>query len=816
MNKDLIKELLEDTLKGSIQWEKTSNPYSFSTIYKNSYYSITSSPNNLENKKAKFELWDDNGNPQEIQISSSLEDLVFQLFQTILDTNSDLKRNYNKFRKMEKGNSSISLYKLITRLEHQKSDDYKHINIIDSDYFYYGSSKEYKKYIEPPMKQLETIEGYTNYNEAEVILISAPGATGKTAMSNYLSLRLDTPIYDLGKHDAVGANSISGLLMHNIIEQNNVFVFSSGLRNGQYSMIIDGLDEASIRITQNSFEAFLKDVAFFAKDSQGLPFLILGRPAVMEEASMVLEELGVKTTLLQIEPFTIEKAKDFIDSQISTNVAINYDKQYKEVRDYIIYEIGGFFKNESELNHNIYERFIGYAPVLKSIISLFSKKQDYHSLLNDLKANKKQKLDLLVDIVERILIREQKKIHDEVLPQVINNVHDDDYINSTEAKCGTIIEQCYRIVACLVGEKAVYNIFDDNTRNDLYNNKMNSWIESHPFISKEKRWFENIVFESYVIAKLSETTTFKDIMLKGLEGMKKANSGSYLFTDMFYTITKSKEVDYRIVPFLISSFYELDTPNKSSYVEILSDEDDDADEVRCELNMGYGKGDKEFEFSFSINKQEYITLSSPIKSMIIDAPINVKMDSNKLELYAPISIRCNSMYISSRDIILSNSSQDSNIVIDCETFTAQTDDGSISSITRYNDNEHPLRIFTNSTLTYPFVDYHEDASTVGFADKETFEKFQKFRRMMLMFRSHSKGVLARVSSKIDKRIGKTPMGKAIIDKLLIDKVLYKEGVMYYVDNDVFAEIIGVKYNDLRSCNINAKTKEFLQGISVTK
>ena len=87
---------------------------------------------------------------------------------------------------------------------------------------------------------------------------------------------------------------------------------------------------------------------------------------------------------------------------------------------------------------------------------------------------------------------------------------------------------------------------------------------------------------------------------------------------------------------------------------------------------------------------------------------------------------------------------------------------------------------------------------------------------MLMFRSHSKGVLARVSSKIDKRIGKTPIGKAIIDKLLIDKILYKEGVMYYVDNDMFAEIIGVKYNDLRSCNINAKTKEFLQGISVTK
>lgn len=808
MDKISLKELFDNTIDDKIQWERTSNPYSFSVNYKDTFYSITSSPKDFKNQKVKFEVWDDNGTPKEID-STEDSDLLYQLFQIILKTNPDLKSNYNKFKKMENNNSSISLYKIIKRLNAQ----HQHINIIDSDYFYYGSSNEFRKYIEPPMKQLETIDGFTNYNEAEVILISAPGATGKTAMSNYLSLRLDTPIYDLGKHDAVGANSISGLLMHNIVEQNNVFAFSSGLKSGQYSMIIDGLDEASIRITQNSFEAFLKDVAFFAKGSQGLPFLILGRPAVMEEASMVLEGFDVKTTLLQIEPFTIEKAKDFIDSQVPSNAVSNYDKQYKDVRDYIIREIGGFFKNESEINHNVYERFIGYAPVLKSIISLFSKKQDYHSLLNDLEVNKKQKFDLLVDIVERILLREQKKIHEEVLPQVINNVNDENLIKSIEDKCGTIMEQCYRIVAYLVGDKAVYDIFDDSTRNDLYNDKMNEWIENHPFISKEKHWFENIVFESYTISKLFEKSSFKDIMLKGLGGMKKANSGSYLFADMFCTVTKTREIDYRIVPFIISSFYELDTPNRSSYVDILSDDDDDVENIHCELNLGYGKDEKEFELSFSISKRDYMTLSSPIKSMNIDAPINVKMDSSKLELIAPISIRCRSVYISSRDIILSNSSQDANIVIDSDTFTVQTDDGSISSITKYNDNEHPLRIFTNSTLTFPFVDYHEDASTVGFADKETFEKFQKFRRMMLMFRSHSKGVLARFCSKIDKRIGKTPMGKAIIDKLLKDKVLYKEGVMYYVDNDVFAKIIGVKYNDIRSCNINAKTKEFLKGIN---
>ena len=262
------------------------------------------------------------------------------------------------------------------------------------------------------MSQLPTAQGMTPYTEAEVILISAPGATGKSAMSVYLSNKLDIPVLNLGKHPAVGANSISGLLMNNVVQE-DTFVYHGGLKNGTCSMIIDGLDEAAIHITQDGFNSFLKDVAFFAKGAKGLPFVILGRPAVMEDAALELEVNDVKTTLLQIEPFTIPKAKEFIDNLQGKSYVSKYEKEYKEVRDYIIDQIGGFFKSESELNKNIFERFIGYAPVLQSISTLLSDKLNYHNLLDELKKNKKQKIDLLVDIVNRIVLREQTKIHDE-------------------------------------------------------------------------------------------------------------------------------------------------------------------------------------------------------------------------------------------------------------------------------------------------------------------------------------------------------------------------------------------------------------------
>jgi hypothetical protein len=45
-----------------------------------------------------------------------------------------------------------------------------------------------------------------------VILISAVGATGKTALAEQLSRETRLPILDLGKHKPVGDNTLTGLL----------------------------------------------------------------------------------------------------------------------------------------------------------------------------------------------------------------------------------------------------------------------------------------------------------------------------------------------------------------------------------------------------------------------------------------------------------------------------------------------------------------------------------------------------------------------------------------------------------------------------
>jgi hypothetical protein len=709
-------------------------------------------------------------------------------------------------------NYSISLHKLMERLRHETTQQHPAIRIKEFDAFYYKDDDRdgsLKKYVQPPMSQRDTSEGKTPFQDAQVVLISAPGATGKSAMSHYISHNLGIPIFDLGRYEAVGANTISGLLMKDV-EQADVFTYLEGLRSGQYSLIIDGLDEASIKVTQEGFEAFLKDVSFFSQNSAGLSFVILGRPGVMDDASLILEENGTKTTLLEIEPFTIGKAMEFIDNQMDAGYLKRYDKQYRDVRDYIIDQIGGFFKNEAELNRQLFERFIGYAPVLQSISNLLNEEKDFHKLLDELQQNKKQKIDLLVDIVKRILGRERKKIFEEVLPQVFEAGRPESFKQDIYKVAGDEEEQCRRILGRFLKKDVVFNVANERQFDEKYNEKMNEWIKHHPFFKGSEKKMQNIVFESYLIAMLIDKPDCKDDVLAYLN---EAGSCSYLLLDIYSNVKKGGkgEIDYRFFPYLYSSFKSLDHPQNVGETEIIAD-DEEGDSAKCFLSFVREDSEEEHEFSFTMNAQDVLSVPSPISALTIDAPINVVFDNRKTDMQAPVSISCSKLMIQSKDLLLTTISENKgNIVWTCDDLLAMCPDGTIPVLThRTPRKNNKLLIITKGQTYFPFNEFTKAPVAIDPSDKMLYEAFGKLRRMLLMFRSHSKGVLARYCEKIDNRIGKSPLGKSLIDGLLGKGVIYTDGTLYYVNSSKFGEVLGAKYDDIRSSEMNDKIVAFIR------
>ncbi|HBX9316623.1 TPA: hypothetical protein MIJ80_29405, partial [Klebsiella pneumoniae] len=117
---------------------------------------------------------------------------------------------------------------------------------------------------------------------ARVILISAPGAVGKSVLARELSNKTGSIYLDLSKASSIAGNYVIGGLANKDI--------LSAWNSGSVGLIIDSLDEARLRVTQDSFEDFLLDVSKVSKRNKN-PIIIFGRVGIIEEAWLILSEI---------------------------------------------------------------------------------------------------------------------------------------------------------------------------------------------------------------------------------------------------------------------------------------------------------------------------------------------------------------------------------------------------------------------------------------------------------------------------------------------------------------------------------------------
>jgi len=106
-----------------------------------------------------------------------------------------------------------------------------------------------------------------------IILISAVGATGKTALAENLSRDIGLPLFDLAKHKPVGDNTLTGLLT-SAFEVKQISAVLEGLSTGTFGVIIDGVDEGRSKTNEKAFEAFLDDIARLCSAESGPTFVM--------------------------------------------------------------------------------------------------------------------------------------------------------------------------------------------------------------------------------------------------------------------------------------------------------------------------------------------------------------------------------------------------------------------------------------------------------------------------------------------------------------------------------------------------------------
>ncbi|MBI4192465.1 MAG: hypothetical protein HY525_18250 [Betaproteobacteria bacterium] len=672
----------------------------------------------------------------------------------------------------------------------------KPIAIRSSSSSFFVAGKPSKPYIEPTFQKV-----IFESEKPTIILISAVGATGKTALAEQLSRDAGLPLLDLGKHKPVGDNTLTGLLTHSF-DVKDITRVLSGLSSGTYGAIIDGVDEGRSKTTEKGFEAFLDDIADLCKADSVTTFLLLGRTQILDDCWSYLTEKGIPAALITILPFTVAEAKKYIDTFTGVTAA-NHTPQYVSARDTILEKLGKAFAGPAGQEAVDFLSFIGYPPVLDAIVTLLTEEKNYYKLLQELGASdgRNVEVSLLDRIGQYILLRERElKVVPNIVDPLLENAPDT-LRRLVRAKAFSVEEQCIRLVAYCLGRQLTLSSLGEPILDEKYEANLATWMPEHPFITG--RQFRNAVFEALVLATVIASGTNENLRL--LTEYLASHKNSYHLVYMLDIVLKDHRIAIGALGPLFTAAMEFRSVR--SHVELRVDgpdwhserpEQGSLSEIEIEIGILLGAEKTEsqtFAFRADITTDSRLHFGSRLGGAFISVPCSVQLGgAQELELTAPVEINAMSVTFDAKTLILRTmppKDTKAEVImtsrqLDCRLETIMT-------------NGVPLVFALENTngVAYPAIQYTEKTLPPP-TDPLLSQKYFRLKRILMEFRSHSRGSLAKYRDKIEhERVVKNETGRSVLKKLVQDEILSLRGNMYYLDPDKLSASIGASWQDLR-------------------
>lgn len=262
-----------------------------------------------------------------------------------------------------------------------------------------------EQYIKP---NLVVVEG--DPSTATVILIEAAAAVGKTSLANCVGAETGNPVWDLSELD-LGSYTFTGTLLK-AYGGEGYDVFTSLLSRGDSCLILDAADEAFASSGAQHFQSAIRDLASLLPSPARKPAVVLtGRYDTITDTALYLMDEGVDLCRLQVDFFDRDQAEKFFTLKVP---------KAEQVEDRVIAFLDSFFSavqaalgSSDEWSDT--KDFLGYAPVLDSLVSFFRSESESNpfSVLEGIDTENASYIwDLLFDVVHSILSREHKKFVD--------------------------------------------------------------------------------------------------------------------------------------------------------------------------------------------------------------------------------------------------------------------------------------------------------------------------------------------------------------------------------------------------------------------
>ncbi|HBW5812067.1 TPA: hypothetical protein ME921_005605 [Klebsiella pneumoniae] len=633
-------------------------------------------------------------------------------------------------------------------------------------------------------------------NGARVILISAPGAVGKSVLARELSNKTGSIYLDLSKASSIAGNYvIGGLANKDILPAWN---------SGAVGLIIDSLDEARLRVTQDSFEDFLLDVSNVSKKNKN-PIIIFGRVGIIEEAWLILSENhDINCPVFDIDFFNESEATYFIEKNL-VRLSESQRQEYRHLSSSIsvhsqVYKssIRGVVDELKEISGAESTRFFGYAPVLEAVSKVIGTIKNPSRIFEEMRDILSG--EMLLSICKAVLSREQSKLTQQ-LPEKFDSIKEGLY---------SIDEQLNRL-AC--------RLFDIPTTDSmsmlsgdliaLYNDAVESMLPQHPFLDGTGRKVASSVFEACILshALMSENESIsnaaKNYCLRGV-----STPNPFLFD--FFVESRGEhgnsKVNSAYIGILFDSALSKLKINESATL-IVNDDEDMSLHVEFIISNSNDEDLKEIEFTS--DGYSSIALGTKVGNVFINTESSDVdfASSEQLELFSPISISCDCLRINSEKIIVKSVKKDegnTSVILEANRFESNQ---TISPPLVRSGAE--LYVNWPSSESFPWSAFSSKIVNAN-SDDRVADALRVFRRIVMAFRSHSKGRLARLQDKVNHaRMLRGEDGRMLLSQLVEDGVISPENHMYYLEPNLLGSVAGASFLQVNTKNYSDETLRYV-------
>lgn len=631
-----------------------------------------------------------------------------------------------------------------------------------------------------------------------VWLIAAPGAVGKSTLAKEVCAATNAVYLDLAAAATVAGNYLVGGLV------------KAGLwaawQAEQSTLLVDALDEARLRVTQNSFEDFLADVANVA-GTRSVPIVLLGRVGIVEEAWTILnEKSGLNPPIFDIELFQPARAKTFVHAAIKRLAEAVDSKTGKRTYPHLqgtltahfsVYDnaVASFVDHLAKETSADGRQFAGYAPVLEAVATVIASESNPGKIDDAIESIFKGQV--LGRVTSEVMVREAGKLSS----QLAVTVPGFNLAGLYGAK-----EQLSRLGSLIFG------IGSPKLPNNLpqhaiaaYEDAVQSLLPQHPFLDSRTQKPAGEVFGACILAA---ALTGGDVDLARM-AQRLASGGSnkpnpFLLTFYKQALEGRDEIPAEHVGLLYAS---LEATAAVGETVRLNAEGDGSLAIEMSLLR---QDDKEEIYEFTTIPGSELRFGRRVSGINIDADIDVELgDGGQLELVAPVALRGRNLVLNCGELVVkpSHSKADDQIVY-LEAVHA------IAETSLRPPTVRPaakLQVAWPESKVYPWNPF---ASTGGEdLDPRMAEAQRALRRLCISFRSHSKGRLARYKGKVEHfRMTKGALGVALRQQLVADGVLSLEGPMYFLDPNVLGDRLGLSFQDLKLKHYSPQSRAYLQSV----